>query len=99
LGKGGVEMTKADLVARIAEDTAISKKSAALALDALVKVIHGVLKSGDKIRISDLGTFSVVKRKARKGVNPRTGKPLKIPATTAPKFSAAKALKDSVKKK
>ena len=94
-----MEFTKADWVARIAVDTAITKKSAALALDALVKVIHDVLKAGDKIRISDLGTFSVVKRKARKGVNPRTGKPLKIPATNAPKFSAAKALKDSVKKK
>ncbi|MCX5863052.1 MAG: HU family DNA-binding protein [Desulfomonile sp.] len=91
-------MTKAELVARIAEEAGISKKAAGLALESVVKVIHDVLKNGDKIRISDLGTFSVVKRKARKGVNPRTGKPIKIPATTAPKFASAKALKDSVRK-
>jgi DNA-binding protein HU-beta len=90
-------MTKADLVTRIAEEAAISKKAASAALDSVVAAIQEVLKKGDKIRISDLGSFSVVTRQARKGVNPRTGKPIKIPATKAPKFTAAKALKDSVK--
>lgn len=91
-------MTKADLVARIAEDAGISKKAAGMALASFVQVIHEALINEDKIRVSDLGTFSVVKRKARKGVNPRTGKAIKIPATSAPKFGAAKALKDAVKK-
>lgn len=90
-------MTKADLVARIADEAEISKKAATTALDAVVSAVHEVLKQGEKIRITDLGSFSVVKRQARQGVNPRTGKPIKIPATTAPKFSAAKALKDAVK--
>jgi DNA-binding protein HU-beta len=90
-------MTKADLVARIAEEAGISKKAAAMALDSMVNAIHEVLKTGDKIRITDLGSFSVVKRQERQGVNPRTGAPLKIAATTAPKFTAAKALKDTVK--
>jgi DNA-binding protein HU-beta len=96
--KGGVEMTKGDLVAKIAEEAGISKKAALTALDSVVGAIHEVLKQGEKVRITDLGSFSVVKRQARQGVNPRTGKPIKIPATKAPKFSAAKALKDSVKK-
>jgi len=91
-------MTKADLVTRIAEESGISKKAAGLALNSMVKAIHEILKKGDKIRIADLGSFSVVKRQARQGVNPRTGKPIKIPATKAPKFAAAKALKDVVKK-
>jgi DNA-binding protein HU-beta len=91
-------MTKADLVARIAEESGVSKKAAGMALNSMVKAIHEVLKKGDKIRIADLGSFSVVKRQARQGVNPRTGKPIKIPATKAPKFAAAKALKDVVKK-
>jgi DNA-binding protein HU-beta len=91
-------MTKADLVARIAEESGVSKKAAGLALNSMVKAIHEVLKKGDKIRIADLGSFSVVKRQARQGVNPRTGKPIKIPATKAPKFAAAKALKEVVKK-
>lgn len=90
-------MTKADLVARIATDAGISKKAAGAALESVVQAIHEVLKNNGKIRVTDLGTFSVVPRKARKGVNPRTGKPIKIPATSAPKFGAAKALKDVVK--
>jgi DNA-binding protein HU-beta len=91
-------MTKADLVSRIAEEAGVSKKAAVMALDSVIAAIHEVLKKGEKIRITDLGSFSVVKRQARQGVNPRTGKPIKIPATKAPKFSAAKALKDVVKK-
>jgi DNA-binding protein HU-beta len=90
-------MTKADLVSHIAEQATISKKAAALALDAVVVAIHEALKKDQKIRIADLGSFSVIKRQARQGVNPRTGKPINIPATTAPKFTAAKALKDAVK--
>ncbi len=90
-------MTKAELVALIAEEAGISKKAAGIALDSVVSAIHDVLRQGEKIRIADLGSFSVVKRKARQGVNPRTGDPIKIPATKAPKFSAAKALKEAVK--
>ncbi|MDQ7781508.1 MAG: HU family DNA-binding protein [Desulfomonilaceae bacterium] len=91
-------MTKSELVARVAEEAGISKKAAAGAVDSVVEAIHDVLKKGEKIRITDLGSFSVVTRKARKGVNPRTGEPLNIPATRAPKFAAAKALKESVQK-
>lgn len=90
-------MTKAELVSHIAEQAGISKKAAAGALDALVDVVHDSLKKGEKIRIADLGSFSVIERKARQGVNPRTGDPIKIPSVQAPKFSAAKALRDSVK--
>lgn len=90
-------MTKAELVARIAEEAGISKKAATMALDAMVNAIHEVLKKREKIRITDLGSFSVVKRQARIGVNPRTGIPIKIAATLAPKFTPAKALKEAVK--
>ncbi|AFM24324.1 HU family DNA-binding protein [Desulfomonile tiedjei] len=91
-------MTKSDLVAKLAEEAGISKKAALAALDSVVTAIHDVLSKGEKVRITDLGSFSIVKRQARQGVNPRTGKPIKIPPTQAPKFSPAKALKDSVKK-
>jgi nucleoid DNA-binding protein len=91
-------MTKAELVTHIAQQAGISKKAAGAALDSLVSAIHEVLTKGSRIRVADLGSFSVVTRKARQGVNPRTGKPINIPATNAPKFTAAKALKDSVKK-
>ena len=92
-------MTKADLVSRIAKDASITKKAATMALDAVVSAIHDSLKKRDgKIRISDLGTFRVVKKKARTGVNPQTRQKIKIPATKVPRFSASRALKESVKK-
>ncbi len=91
-------MTKAELVTHIASQAGVSKKAAGAALDSFVGAVHEVLKKGNRIRISDLGSFSVAHRKARQGVNPRTGKPIKIPATKAPKFTAAKALKEAVKK-
>ncbi len=92
-------MTKAELVSYIAEEAGITKKAANTALEAVVGAIHDSLKKKDgKIRIADLGTFKVTQRKARAGVNPQTGKKIKIPATKAPRFSAAKALKETAKK-
>jgi DNA-binding protein HU-beta len=90
-------MTKADLVSRIAEEAGITKKTAGMALDSVIAAIQETLQKGDKIRIVDLGSFGIIKRKARKGVNPRTNKPLNIPETTVPKFTASKALKDAIK--
>ncbi len=91
-------MTKADLITRVAEEAGISKKAASAALDSLVSAIRETLSAGEKIRLNDLGSFSVVERQARQGVNPRTGESIKIPATKAPKFSAAKALREICKK-
>lgn len=92
-------MTKSELVTRMAEEANITKKAAAAALDAFVGAIHESLKQKDgKIRVPDLGTFRVAKRKARAGVNPRTQKKIKIPAMIVPRFSAAAALKTSVAK-
>jgi DNA-binding protein HU-beta len=91
-------MTKSEIVARIAESTSITKKAATAALNSMVRAVHDSLKKADgKIRIADLGTFSVTKRKARDGSNPRTGKKIKIPAMKVPRFSASKALKEAVK--
>ena len=90
-------MTKAELVAKLAEEGNVAKKAAAAILDGLVKTLQESLKAGEKIRIDGLGTFAVVDRKAREGVNPRTGAKLKIPETKAPAFRAAKALKEAVK--
>lgn len=92
-------MTKAELVAHIAKEAEITKQKAGVALDSVIGAIHDSLKKKDgSIRIKDLGTFKVVQRKARNGVNPQTGKKIKIPATKAPSFSASKALKEAAKK-
>ena len=92
-------MTKSELVNRMAGEAGITKKSANAALNALVGAIHDSLKKKDgKIRIAELGTFKVIKKKARTGVNPQTKQKIKIPAGKVPRFSASRALKDSVKK-
>ena len=92
-------MTKAQIVTRIAKEANVTKKAAAMALDSLVGAIQDSLKKKEgKIRIADLGTFRVVKKKARTGVNPQTKQKIKIPATKVPRFSASRALKDAVKK-
>lgn len=90
-------MTKADLVDVIVKASGVSKKVGGDILDAIIDGITKDLKKGNKVTITGFGTFSVRKRNARTGINPRTGKPIKIPAMKVPKFSAGKALKNAVK--
>ncbi len=93
-------MTKPEIVTLISERADITKKAAATVLDTIVSTIHSSLKSAKgKIRISDLGTFRVIEMNSRKGVDPRTGKKMTIPAMRLPRFTAAKALKEIVKGK
>jgi DNA-binding protein HU-beta len=94
---GGVVMKKAEIVAKLAEEAKVTKKVAAAMLDSLVKTLQAGLKDGGKIRVDGLGTFVVVDRKARNGVNPQTRAKIKIPASKAPAFRAANALKEAVK--
>lgn len=86
-------MTKADLIAKLSNDVEISKAQAGRSLDALIESISGCLSKGDKISILGFGTWKVVKRKARKGRNPKTGKALKIAASKAPVFRPSAKLK------
>jgi nucleoid DNA-binding protein len=88
-------MTKADLVAKVAE-IGMTKKQTAEAVDAVIAAIQAALAKGESVRLVGFGTFSVKKRKARTGRNPRTGKPLKIKAKKVPAFSPGKGLKDAV---
>jgi DNA-binding protein HU-beta len=90
-------MTKADLVEKIAKDVKISKADSGKALDSFIDGVKKTLKKGTKVTLIGFGTFSVAKRKARKGRNPRTGEPITIKAARVPKFTAGQALKDAVK--
>lgn len=90
-------MTKADLIDRIASSVGLSKTDATRSLDAVLDGIKEGLKKGDKITLVGFGTFSVAKRKARMGRNPRTGEEIKIKASKSPKFTPGKSLKDAVK--
>ena len=90
-------MTKAEFVDKLAEKGEITKKLASDTIDLVFLSISDVLVAGEEISIPGFGKFSVVTRKARTGLNPQTKKKIKIPAKKAPKFTGAKALKDSVK--
>ncbi|MBS1126242.1 MAG: DNA-binding protein 1 [Nitrospirae bacterium] len=91
-------MTKAELIEKIAAGAGLSKADASRALDSTLDAIKASLKKGVKVTLVGFGTYSVSKRKARKGRNPRTGQVINIPAAKTPKFTAGKALKDALKK-
>lgn len=91
-------MNKQDLVANVAKQADLSKSKAAEAVDAVIDSIKKSLKKGDDVRLVGFGTFSVAKRAATTGRNPRTGEPIKIPASKQPKFKAGKELKEAVNK-
>ena len=92
-------MNKAELVAKIAEESKLTKKAAETALEAFVTSVEGALKKGEKVQLVGFGTFEVRQRAARKGRNPQTKAEIKIPASKAPVFKAGKALKELVSKK
>ena len=90
-------MNKTELVAIIADKAGIAKKDAEKALAAFVDTVAVELKKGEKIQLVGFGTFEVRERAARTGINPQTGKSIKIAASKNPVFKAGKALKDAVK--
>lgn len=91
-------MTKQDLIDKMAEKAAISKKAAEDAMESLLESITKTLQGGDKVAITGFGVFSVSQRKARTGVNPqRPTEKIQIPAVKVPKFKAGKTLKDAIK--
>ncbi len=90
-------MGKQDLVEMLAEKAKISKNQAGEYLNTILDEVGKSLKKGKDVTLTGFGTFSVSKRKARQGVNPRTGEKIKIAAAKVPKFKAGKKLKDLVK--
>ena len=90
-------MTKAELVAAVAEKADITKKDAEAAVKATFEAVANALKAGDKVAVAGFGTFSVKKRAARTATNPQTKEKVELPETTVPAFKAGKALKDLVK--
>lgn len=89
-------MNKSELIEVIATQSEISKAAAGRALDAAIVAIKQSLKKGNDVTLVGFGTFSVGKRAARSGRNPRTGATIKIKAAKVPKFRPGKALKDAV---
>jgi DNA-binding protein HU-beta len=93
---GGSHMNKNDLISAVAEASGLSKSDASNAVESVFDTITKALSGGDEVRLVGFGTFSVAKRKASIGRNPRTGEEMKIKASNQPKFKAGKGLKDAV---
>jgi len=90
-------MNKAELVEEVAGKVGLTKKDANNVIDAMISAITDSLGRNEKVTLVGFGTFQVVKRTARKGVNPQTRGFIQIPAKKVPRFRAGKGLKEKVK--
>jgi DNA-binding protein HU-beta len=89
-------VNKGELIEHIAKQADLSKAAATRALEAVIGGVRTTLKKGGTVSLVGFGTFSVTKRAARTGRNPRTGAAIKIKAAKVPKFRPGKALKDAL---
>ncbi|MEO5770766.1 MAG: HU family DNA-binding protein [Burkholderiaceae bacterium] len=89
-------MNKSELIEHIAKQADISKAAATRALEAVIGGVKATLKKGGSVSLVGFGTFTVTKRLARAGRNPRTGAAIKIKAAKVPKFRPGKGLKDAL---
>jgi DNA-binding protein HU-beta len=87
-------MTKLDMIDQISKDAVIPKTAARAALDSFVAMCGKEIKSGRSLRVAGLGTFSLRKTKARKGMNPKTGEAIKIAAKKRMAFKPSSVIKE-----
>ena len=89
-------MNKSEMIERMASDADISKAAAERALESFTTSVQSTLKKGGSVTLVGFGSWSVTKRAARTGRNPKTGESIKIKARKAPKFTPGKAFKDAL---
>ena len=89
-------MNKSDIVSRVAAQSSLSRAAADSVVNAVFTAIGDGLAQDEAVAIAGFGTFSIKKRSARSGRNPRTGEPITIAASSVPGFKASKALRDAV---
>lgn len=92
----GARVNKSELIEHIAKQADISKAAAGRALEAVIGGVKTTLKKNGTVSLVGFGTFSITKRAARTGRNPRTNEAIKIKSAKVPKFKPGKALKDAV---
>lgn len=90
-------MNKAKLIEAMAKATKQSKANCKECLEAFLSAVSGALKQNKQVVLTGFGTFSVIKRKSRTGINPVTREKMVIPAKKVPKFKPGKALKALIK--
>ena len=90
-------MNKAELVEEVANQTGLTKRTSREAVDAMISAITDSLAREERVTLVGFGSFQVMERKARKGVNPQTRKTIQIPAKNVPKFKPGKGLREAVR--
>ena len=90
-------MNKTEFINAVAEKSGLSKVDAKKAVEAFVETVSSELKEGGKVALLGFGSFSVAEKSARKGVNPKTKKPIEIPARKTVKFKAGAELTEIIK--
>lgn len=89
-------LTKHDIVVKLHEDIGIDRKEGALLVDSIFKLMKETLAKGEKIKISGFGKFSIRDKKIRRGRNPKTGEPLKLPERRVLTFRPSQLLKEDL---
>lgn len=90
-------MNKNELVNEVARKTGLSRRESEVGVQTMLDLIAKEIARGGKVTLTGFGTFDVGKRKARAGVNPRTGDPIKIPASKMPRFRPSRNLRTKIK--
>ena len=90
-------MNKNELINEVARKTGLSRRESEVGVQTMLDLVAKELIKGGKVTLTGFGTFDVGKRKARAGVNPRTGKPIKIPSSKMPRFKPSKNIRSKIK--
>ena len=90
-------MNKNELINEVARKTGLSRRESEVGVQTMLDLIVKEIIKGDKVTLTGFGTFDVGERKARSGVNPRTGAAIKISATKMPRFRPSRNLRNKVK--
>jgi DNA-binding protein HU-beta len=90
-------VNKAELVARVARDTGLTKAAVLRALDGVLDQVARSLRKGEPVKLVDFGTFLVSRRKPRAAHNPATGEPMRVPGRRWPRFAPGKGLRKLVR--
>lgn len=90
-------MTKTEFINEVADTAGMSRRAATSAVNAFIDVVTCALTEGEEVQIIGFGTFDVVQRAARIGMNLQTGEKMQIPEKLSPRFKAGKRLKDAVR--
>jgi DNA-binding protein HU-beta len=90
-------MNKTQLVDGLSQQTQLTKTTVEEVINATLDLIKKSVKKGEDVTLVGFGTFTKTKRKARSGRNPQTGKEIKIPAMTVPRFRPGKEFKESLR--